>query len=82
MVYQKPQDLELQKCLLEMLFLACKFHFQPVFLRISTTDNDIADFISRVHDPVAITAKFNSSGLDKMKQITVLDDMFDFVADW
>ena len=82
MVYQKPQDPELQKCLREMLFVACKFRFQPVFLRISTEDNDVADFISRVHDPEAITAKFNARGLNEMKQINVADEMFDFVADW
>ena len=82
MVYQKPQDPELQKCLREMLFYACKFHFQPVFLRISTEDNDIADFISRVHDPEAITAKFIARGLNDMKQIDVPDEMFDFLADW
>ena len=65
-----------------MLFLACKFHFQPVFLRISTADNDIADFISRRHDPDAIQAKFESRGLFDMKEIIVSDDKFEFVADW
>ena len=82
MVYQKPQDKELQKCLREMLFLACKFHFQPVFIRISTADNDIADFISRRHDPEAIKAKFESRGLFDMEEITVSDETFEFVADW
>ena len=82
MVYQKPQDSDLQRCLREYLFLACKFHFQPVFLRISTGDNDIADFISRVHDPEAITAKFEAKGLTDMTQIHAADEVFDFVADW
>ena len=82
MVYQKPQDQELQRCLREMLFIACKFHFQPVFLRISTVENDIADFISRRHEPEAIKAKFQSRGLLDMKEITAHDEMFEFVADW
>ena len=82
MVYQKPQDPELQKCLREILFYACKFHFQPVFLRITTDDNDIADFISRNHDSDAITAKFTSRGLNNMRQIPVDDELFDYVADW
>ena len=68
----------MQKCLHEMLFLACKFHFQPVFLRISTADNDIADFISRRHDSDAIKAKFESRGLFDMEKITVSDDKFEF----
>ena len=82
MVYQKPQDKDLQKCLREMLLLACKFHFQPVFLRISTVDNDIADFISRRHEPEAVKAKFEARGLFDMKEIIVTDEKFNFVADW
>ena len=82
MVYQKPQDHELQKCLREMLYLACKFHFQPIFLRITTDENDIADFISRRHDPEAIRSKFKSRGLANMKEIVVPDEMFEYVADW
>ena len=82
MVYQKPHDTELQKCLREMMFYACKFHFQPVFLRITTGDNDIADFISRNYDYNEIMAMFSRRGLHNMKQITVADDLFNFVADW
>lgn len=82
MIYQKPRDSELQRCLREMLFQVCKFHFQPVFLRISTEDNDIADFISRVYDREAIAAKFVARGLSNMKQVHVPDEKFDYVADW
>ena len=82
MVLQKPQDPGLQKCLREMVFLACKFHFQPVFLRITTVDNDIADFISRRHDSEAIKSKFELRGLTNMKEIIAHDEMFDFVSDW
>ena len=57
-------------------------NFQPIFLRISTDDNDIADFISRVHDPVEITAKFAARGLTNMKYVNLEDDYFNFVADW
>ena len=82
MVYQKPKDLQLQKYLREMLYLVCKFHFQPVFLRISTEENDIADFISRSHESEAIEAKFKAKGLHNMKEVTVSDEDFEFVADW
>ena len=82
MVYQKPQDTELQKCLREMLFYVCKFRFQPVFLRVSTVDNDIADFIRRVHDPVSIQNKVESRKLFNMTELSIPDVMFDFVADW
>ena len=66
----------------EMLYLVCKFRFQPVFMRITTVDNDIADHISRVHDPETIDAKFKSRGLHSMKEVVVPDGHFDFVADW
>ena len=82
MIYQKPQDTELQKCLREMLYYVCKFRFQPVFLRVSTDDNDIADYISRVHDPLLIQTKFESRKLLNMTAINIPDVMFDFVADW
>ena len=82
MIYQKPKDPELQKCLREILFHACRYKFQPVFLRVTTDDNDIADFISRIHDHDAINNKFEKRGLNNMKAIEVPDDMFNFVADW
>ena len=82
MVHQKPQDQNLQKCLREMLFLVCKFRFQPIFLRITTTDNDLADYISRSHNAKDIVAKFDSRGLTNMKELLVPDELFDFTADW
>ena len=82
MVYQKPQDPELQKCLREMLFQACRFRFQPVFLRVTTEANDIADYLSRIHDHQSISAKFEAKGLTNMVPINVSDEIFDFVADW
>ena len=82
MTYQKPKDPQLQKYLREMLFLVCKFRFQPVFLRITTDDNDLADFISRNHDPEANEAKFKAKGLHNMKEVSVPDELFEFVAEW
>ena len=81
-IYQKPKDLELQRCLRELLYYVCKYKFQPIILRVSTKDNDIADYISRVYDNFSINQMFIKKGLEGMKQIEVTDDMFDFVADW
>ena len=82
MVYQKPKDPELQRCLREILFYVCKFRFQPIFLRITTDDNEIADYISRVHDRDAIAAKLSARGRHDMRHVHVDDELFDFVADW
>ena len=81
-IYQKPADQELQRCLREFLFYVCKFRFQQVILRVSTTDNDIADFISRVYDEPSISKMFQEKGLSGMKHVKVEDDMFTFVDDW
>ena len=81
-IYQKPQDLELQRCLREFLFHVCKFRFQPVILRVSTKDNEIADFISRVFDQPSIENMFLAKGLPGMKEVKIDDEMFNFVADW
>ena len=81
-IYQKPKDPELQRCLREFLFYVCKFKFQPIILRVSTDDNDIADFISRVYDEPSITKMFNEKGIFGMSQVPVTDDFFKFIADW
>ena len=81
-INQKPSDLELQNCLREFLYHVCVFKFQPVLFRISTSDNHIADFLSRNHDPDSIEKMFESKGITEMKPIHVDDLMFDFVGDW
>ena len=80
--HQKPTDPELQNCLREFLYHVCVFKFQPVLLRISTTDNSVADFISRNHDPDSIQKMFMSKGITGMNQVVVDDMMFDFVGQW
>ena len=81
-IHQKPKDPELQRCLREFLFYVCKYKFQPIILRVSTKENDIADFISRVFDESSIAQMFQKKGLPGMKHVKIEDDMFNFVAEW
>ena len=81
-IHQKPKDPELQSCLREFLYFVCKYKFQPIILRVTTTDNDIADFISRVYDEPSIDKKFQENGLSGMRAIQAEDEIFNFVADW
>ena len=60
----------------------CVFKFQPVLFRISTSDNHIADFISRNHDTESIEKMFEINGISGMRPITVDDTLFDFVGSW
>ena len=80
--HQKPSDPALQECLRELFYHACCFKFQPVLLRVSTKDNDIADFISRNHNKHDIEAKFLSKGFSSMKPVEITDTMFTFIGDW
>ena len=80
--HQKPSDPALQECLREFFFLACSFKFQPVALRITTEDNDIADFLSRNQNKADIERKFLSKDLQGMNPVNITDDMFTFIGDW
>ena len=81
-VNQKPSDPALQDCLREFLYHVCIYKFQPVLLRVTTSDNYIADFISRNHDSEDIEKMFLTKDILGMKQVTVDDNFFDFVGDW
>ena len=48
--YQKPKDPSMQKLVREFLYWVCKFNFCPVLNKISSAENNIADYISRNHD--------------------------------
>ena len=50
LVHEKPKDSRMQELLREFLFIVCTRGFTPVFRKIGTKENHVADFISRVHD--------------------------------
>ena len=80
--HQKPSDPALQECLREFFYHACCFKFQPVVIRISTDDNEIADFLSRNHDQSDIEKQFVSKDLHGMVPVKITDEMFTFIGDW
>ena len=49
LTYEKPKDANMQELLREFLFIVCTRGFTPVFRKIGTKENSVADFISRVH---------------------------------
>ena len=81
-VYQKPKDPALQQLLREFLYWVCKFNFFPVLEKISTKDNNVADFISRNYSPADIEKYFLSCGYPKQSQVSIPLDWFNFQADW
>ena len=80
--HQKPKDAQMQQCLREFLFQVTTLKFEPVMVRIPTSDNFLADFISRNHNTEDIKKEFLKCGVEKMDDVVVTDEMFFFTADW
>ena len=79
---QKPHDPKLQELLREYMYVVCTRGFTPKFRVIGTKSNDVADYISRVHDTEATESFFISKGLDKKSKISVPDHLFTLKSNW
>ena len=80
--HKKPKDTALLSLLREFLFVAASFKFFPVVRKISTTDNYLADHISRRHDPTAAAKLFQDAGLPPMVRVEVPDLSFKLTDAW
>jgi hypothetical protein len=79
---QKPKDPKLQELLREYLYIVCTRGFTPKFRKIGTKANEVADFISRRHDPAAIEQFFETKGLPQMSCVAVPDSIFKLESNW
>ena len=79
---QKPKDLQLQQLLREFLFWVCKFNFFPILQKISSKENNIADYISRNHNHDDILNYFSENGYSVQTKVLIPTDWYNFVADW
>ena len=70
------------KFLREFLLLVVKYKFIPIVKKISTSDNWVADFISRSFDYSEHQTFFASNDLPAMTPINVPDYEFMFSASW
>ena len=80
--YQKPTDVKMQACLRELLYWQCRYNFSLSVQKIGTKENFIADYISRITDPVKTKEFFMSHNIPVKKLIDVDDDLFHFTGDW
>ena len=80
--YQKPQNPEMQKLLRECLYWVCKFNFYPILQKISSSDNHIADMISRNHNEDDIRNYFEKYGYSDISRILIPVKWFNFTAEW
>ena len=79
---QKPKDAMMQKLLREFFYWVCRFNIHPIVCKISSKDNYVADFVSRVYDIPSIEKFFSSNGYPFQSKINILESSFEFVADW
>ena len=79
---EKPKDPEMLKLVREFMYLVCTKKFSPVFRKIGTKQNWLADFISRCHD-YGKTQKFlKEKGICPMKLLDVQDNLFNLNSNW
>ena len=79
---ERPSDSKMLSLLREFKFLVCTYRFYPTMRKISSSDNIIADHISRRHDDESAQSIFSSHGLGHMSRIKVPDTYFDLTATW
>ena len=80
--YMKPKDPQMQAYLREFLYWVCKFNFHPILSKISSSENDIADFLSRNWNELDAETFFKNENLPVPDRIHVCDDDYCFIADW
>ena len=79
---EKPKDPRMLELLKEFLYIVCTRKFTPVFKKIGTKANEVADFISRRHDPEATSVFFRSKGLPPRILREVPDGLFKLHSNW
>ena len=79
---EKPRDPEMLRLVREFSYQVCTKKFTPVFRKISTKKNWLADFISRCHDPVSTQNFFMDKGVSSMKLVNVPDHFFNLNSNW
>jgi hypothetical protein len=79
---EKPKDPSMLELLQEFLFIACTRNFTPIFRKIGSKANAVADFISRRHDPLATTAFLKSRGHRHLSLIEAPDNLFSLRSNW
>ena len=60
----------------------CVGKFTPVFRKIGSKENSLADFISRCHDPDRTVEYFTEMNLPMRKLVGVPDEYFDSSSNW
>ena len=79
---ERPKNPKMLELLQEFLYVVCTRRFTPVFRRIGTKANKVADFISREHDPQKIASFFTAEDLPARLQVKAPDNLFTLQSNW
>ena len=79
---EKPRDQEMLKLLREFMYVVCTKKFSPVFRKIGTKQNWLADFISRCHDYDKTQQFFAEKGVVPMELRVMPDNLFNVNSNW
>ena len=79
---EKPRDPDMLKLVREFMYLVCTKKFTPVFKKIGTKQNWLADFISRCHNYDSTQKFFKKRKVSQMKLLQVPDNFFNLNSNW
>ena len=79
---ERPRDPGMLELLQEYLYIVCIKGFTPIFRKVSTKDNAVADFLSRNHDQLAIETYLRSQGLPELSRVHAPDHLFTLGSNW
>ena len=79
---ERPRDPKMLELLREFMYIVCTRKFTPVFRKIGTRENKVADKISRCHDPALLKNYFHDNQLPVRSPIVALDTFFTLRSNW
>ena len=79
---ERPRDSRMQELLREFMYIVCTRRFFPVFKKIGTKENHVADYISRCHDPGVLEKYFRDNSIPVRTPRVVLDTLFKLRSNW
>ena len=79
---EKPKDEMMMSMLREFMYLVCLKGFTPIFRKVGTKENFVADHISRCHDPELTEKFFIQNKIPPKKKITIPDSFFKLHCNW
>ena len=79
---ERPKDPKMLQLLQEFLYIACTRGFTPVFRKVGTKENYIADFLSRNHNSTSIAAYCEGKGHPMHTRVEAPDNLFSLRSNW